>query len=384
MADNVNITPGSGNIVAADEVVDGTLGTVKVQYVKLMDGAIDGTTKAGVGANGLKVDGSAVTQPVSGTVTANIGTSGSLALDASVTGLEVVQGSTTSGQKGILELGAVTTAAPSYTTAQTSPLSLNTAGGLRVDGSGVTQPVSGTVTANAGTNLNTSLLALDSSVTGLSLAQNAATSGQKGILVQGAVTGVGNAFTSGNTSPINLNTQGAVRAELVPPVSGGRVIFSASTGSITPAATATDIVVISTSAAKVVRIFRIELFTSQTTAGINNWFIVRRSTLDTAGTSAAVTAIAHDTGGAASQATVLKYTANPTLGTTVGTIASSSVLSPSLTTVYQPGYVWDFSEAFFSGVVLRGSTQQIALNFNGAAIPTGMVIQSCNIYWSEE
>src|SRR5207302_8149526 len=61
------------------------------------------------------------------------------------------QASTTAGEKGPLVQGAVTTAAPTYTTAQTSPLSLNTAGGLRVDGSGVTQPVSGTVTANQGT-----------------------------------------------------------------------------------------------------------------------------------------------------------------------------------------------------------------------------------------
>ena len=40
--------------------------------------------------------------------------------------------------------GSVTTAAPSYTTGQMSALSLTTAGLLRVDGSGVTQPVSGT------------------------------------------------------------------------------------------------------------------------------------------------------------------------------------------------------------------------------------------------
>jgi len=111
----------------------------------------------GANATAVKVDGSAVTQPISGTVTANIGTSGSLALDASVTGLQVAQGSTTSGQKGGLTLGAVTTAAPTYTTAQSSPLSLTTAGALRVDNSGVTQPVSGTVTttppANASTNV---------------------------------------------------------------------------------------------------------------------------------------------------------------------------------------------------------------------------------------
>lgn len=48
----------------------------------------------------------------------------------SATGL--AQGSTTSGQSGSLVMGAVTTASPSYTTAQTSPLSLDTAGSLRV------------------------------------------------------------------------------------------------------------------------------------------------------------------------------------------------------------------------------------------------------------
>lgn len=116
-----------------------------------------------------------------------------LALDTTVSGLQVSQGSTTSGQKGTLSLGAVTIASPSYTTAQTSPLSLTTAGALRTDSSSTTQPVSGTVsvsgsvavtgpltdtqlraspvpvsgtvTANAGTNLNTSALALETTQT---------------------------------------------------------------------------------------------------------------------------------------------------------------------------------------------------------------------------
>ena len=54
----------------------------------------------------------------------------------------LAQASTTSGQTGVMAQGAATTAAPTYTTAKTYPLSLNLAGGLRVDGSGVTQPVS--------------------------------------------------------------------------------------------------------------------------------------------------------------------------------------------------------------------------------------------------
>ena len=45
----------------------------------------------------------------------------------------VGQASTTSGQSGQLGLGAVTTSAPSYTTAQSDPLSLDTSGNLRVN-----------------------------------------------------------------------------------------------------------------------------------------------------------------------------------------------------------------------------------------------------------
>ena len=53
MADDCLRTPGSGESIAADELGTG----VKVQYVKLMDGTVDGTDKAHVDAtNGLKVD----------------------------------------------------------------------------------------------------------------------------------------------------------------------------------------------------------------------------------------------------------------------------------------------------------------------------------------
>ena len=123
----------SGAATAAKQPALGTAGSASSDVI---------TVQGIASMTALKVDGSAVTQPVSGTITANIGTAGSLALDASVTGLQVSQGSTTSGQKGSLVQGAVTTSAPSYTTAQTSPLSLTTAGGLRIDGSGVTQPIS--------------------------------------------------------------------------------------------------------------------------------------------------------------------------------------------------------------------------------------------------
>lgn len=46
---------------------------------------------------------------------------------------DFAQGSTTSGQRGVLIQAAVNTIAPTYTTGQTNPLSLTTSGGLRTD-----------------------------------------------------------------------------------------------------------------------------------------------------------------------------------------------------------------------------------------------------------
>lgn len=110
-------------------------GTNLISYFTILDPA--GTNTAGVTAgSALKVDASATTQPVSGTVTANAGTNlntSALALDASVAALSLAQASSTSGQKGVLAQGSVTTAAPTYTTAQTSPINLTTGGGVRVD-----------------------------------------------------------------------------------------------------------------------------------------------------------------------------------------------------------------------------------------------------------
>src|SRR6202521_1547771 len=71
---------------------------------------------------------------------------------------DYAQGSTTSGENNVLAAGATTTAAPVYTTATTNPLSLDTAGNLRVlTGTGSTTVVTGNVTVvqPTGTNLHT-------------------------------------------------------------------------------------------------------------------------------------------------------------------------------------------------------------------------------------
>lgn len=75
------------------------------------------------------------TVTVSGTVTANAGTNlntSALELDTTGASLNLAQASTTSGQTGPLVQTATTTAAPTYVTAKTNPLSTDTAGNLRV------------------------------------------------------------------------------------------------------------------------------------------------------------------------------------------------------------------------------------------------------------
>lgn len=98
------------------------------------------------GTGTVKVDGSGATQPISGTVSAqlqdgsgNAITSTSNALDVNIkSGGTVADGSTSAGQGGSPVMGNVTTAAPSYTPAQTNKLSLMTDGSLRsaVEGMG--------------------------------------------------------------------------------------------------------------------------------------------------------------------------------------------------------------------------------------------------------
>lgn len=52
MADQVQITPGSGVSIITDEVTDGTLGTGQVQVMKIMDATVNGTNKLVITAAG--------------------------------------------------------------------------------------------------------------------------------------------------------------------------------------------------------------------------------------------------------------------------------------------------------------------------------------------
>jgi hypothetical protein len=140
---------------------------------------IGGTISLPTGASQDGTDGTGIPTPTGG-----VGIRGWLSgCYSKLIGLTNGQASTTAGQSGPLIQGAVTTAAPSYSTAQTSPLSLDTSGNLRVN----------------------------SAADALSYAQGSTTSGQTGYLIQGAVQNTLVGYTTTQTSPLSMNLLGGVR-----------------------------------------------------------------------------------------------------------------------------------------------------------------------------
>lgn len=175
-------------------------------------------------------------------------------------GTQYTELATTTSATGTLSFGRYQTSFPTLTTGQMNEPMLDSSSRLLVNGSGVTQPVSGTVTANAGTgnftvvqstasslnatvvgtgtfaaqvtgtvtanagtNLNTSALALESGgnlasiktdVDNLNLAQASTTSGQKGNLILGAVTTSAPTYTTAQSNPLSLDTSGNVRTSV--------------------------------------------------------------------------------------------------------------------------------------------------------------------------
>lgn len=132
----------SGAATAAKQPALGTAGTASSDVL-----TVQGITSM----TPIKTDGSGVTQPVSGTVTANAGT-GTFTVDGSgvtqpvsAASLPLPSGASTSAKQPAL--GTAGTASSDVITVQ----GIASMTALKVDGSATTQPVSGTVTANAGT-----------------------------------------------------------------------------------------------------------------------------------------------------------------------------------------------------------------------------------------
>ena len=144
-------------------------------------------------------------------------------------------------------------------------------------------------------------------------------------------------------------------------------------------ATPTDVVVIQGSASKRVAVKRIMIWGAATAAGTMPVQVIRRSTAGTLGSAVltAVTPAKHDTNQASASGVVSTVgTANYTsLGTSAGIVATGRLQMTALGTgVAAVPFILDFGDRLTKPVYLRGASEFCNINFNGAAIPSGGVM----------
>lgn len=178
---------------------------------------------------------------------------------------------------------------------------------------------------------------------------------------------------------VNNNDVEIYAPQLLPSYSGGSAAFS-------PPATPTDVFVLGGVANMILRVWRLYLCTVQTTAGVNSWFLIKRSAANTGGTPVAATKVPHDSSDPASSAVCQAYTANPTINGTVGNIWAGKINSPAPATAGIGGLVgvqFDFRAMFGKPIMLRGANEQLAVNFGGAALPPGLSVH-VSADWTEE
>lgn len=171
-----------------------------------------------------------------------------------------------------------------------------------------------------------------------------------------------------------------------------RATYSSVALALPPAASATDIACIAGSATKTVIVRRISISGSAGTLVTAPFTLVRRTAVDSGGTAATTTAnwanniAKHDTTDAAATATLISYSANPTINDTSPTYLRSDELTVPVTsagTVTRP-LIWepDIAFGFPKGWVLRGIAEQLCVNLNAVSISSGLLHAS--ITWTEE
>ena len=260
-----------------------------------------------------------------------------------------------------------------------------------VDGSGVTQPVSGPLTdaqlratavpvkiADSGSQFITSTLINSKQ----RLDSNLSSEGVDNAALPFSTTRVGGAYRAllqtydnGDLSDLQLDVNGNLKTVKYDPPS-----YSAAVG-FAPQATPTDVFTLIGSATKTIKILKIRL-TGTTTSGSpisTNISLIKRSTANTGGVRVAMSAVPHDSNSAAATASAGNYTTNPTaLGTATGSVRIQRV-SFNATGITGGDVVWEFN--LNEPIVLRGVAQSLAINMGGITV-TGNIV-GISIEWQE-
>ena len=160
-------------------------------------------------------------------------------------------------------------------------------------------------------------------------------------------------------------------------------VYCGSTPVFTTAASATDIFNFKGSSTKTVYIRKVVWKQANCTAGgAQHTYLIKRSTANSGGTSSALSAVPLDSNFASATASGVYYTANPTVGTSLGTIAHKTLFIGSLLMEQNTAVLFDATRGG-SPIVLHGTGESISVNYNGVTDPLG-TSAVVDIEWSEK
>ena len=177
-----------------------------------------------------------------------------------------------------------------------------------------------------------------------------------------------------------------------------KATYSSAFFGLVPVTAGTDIICIAGSASKTVRVQQITVWgTTATAVQTLPLNLLRRATADTGGTPAATTANPgtttqinrRDTSVAGTAtATLISYTANPTINDAAPTYIDSQLLTMPIVTSVLPAAAADFNfardiENNLAPPTLYGAAQQICVNANAATI-TNASTWNGSVVWTEE
>lgn len=149
---------------------------------------------------------------------------------------------------------------------------------------------------------------------------------------------------------------------------------------VTPDTAATDIATLLWQSG-VVRLLKVGVSLNATAAGVKNVYLLKRSTANSGGSSTTPTPVPHDSADGAAASIVTVYTANPTLGTSLGALRAAKI---GITAADGANYIeWDFTKNNDKAPVLRSANQAFAINFGGDALLTSE-LDAFYFEWSEE
>lgn len=176
----------------------------------------------------------------------------------------------------------------------------------------------------------------------------------------------GTASTAGNNAAPDCGTDGLFHVAALPAMRPASYHANANFA----ASSTTDNSVLPGNASNTVLVTKVTVSCTQTTAGIVLMKVIKRSSADSGGTSASITAVPDDSNYTAAASAPLSYTSTgPTVGTAVGNVDTYYLgCLASGTATANDIYILNLRQ---KPIVLRGTAQQLAVNFNNAALTGG-------------